>query len=74
MPQFDLMCFQVLLSSTLLVFLLFYRINIVTLIPTFADSSKTRYKKIQLNKNVTEAVHTTSLIGHSFLLHRYLSQ
>ena len=73
MPQFDLMCFQVLICSTLLTFIFFYGTNLLILIPNYAEGAKSRYKKIKLNRSSTEAFIMESQIGQFFHLHKYLS-
>ena len=73
MPQFDLMCFEISICSLLLTFILFYMINIQILIPNFVNSLKSRNRKIQSNKSLSESLNVISQINQFSLLHRYLS-
>jgi len=73
MPQFDLMCFEISVCSTLLTFLFFYRINLLTLLPNFVESFKLRSKKIQYNKVLIESYRLQTKINTNGLLQQYLT-
>jgi hypothetical protein len=73
MPQFDLMCFEISIFSTLLTFLLFYRINVLTLLPNFVESFKLRFKKSQYNKVLAESLKVQTRIDRNLFLRQYLA-
>ena len=72
MPQFDFLCFGVLIVSLNIIFISLYLYSIINIIPSFVEIKKLRSKKFNEDIVVKQTIFINKYLKHNLKLKMFI--